>query len=59
MMLRYSFNLNQEAALVEESVAHVVKTGLLTADVGGTANTTQVTDGLIEAIKNSLKMEKI
>jgi len=52
MMLRYSFHLDEEADLIEKSVAHVVKGGKVTADLGGSANTTQVTHDLIEFINS-------
>lgn len=54
MMLRYSFNLLEEAALIEEAVDEVLKAGYRTADIAkeGQAplSTTEMTDKVIETI---------
>jgi 3-isopropylmalate dehydrogenase len=50
MMLRYSFNLPQEAAAVEAAVERVIESGSLTPDLGGSASTQSLTDQVIKAI---------
>jgi 3-isopropylmalate dehydrogenase len=46
-LLRYSLKLEKEAALVEESVGKVIEKGFLTADLGGTYKTTEVTNAIL------------
>jgi 3-isopropylmalate dehydrogenase len=43
-MLRYSLKLEKEAAAIEAAVDKTIAAGRLTADLGGTASTTEVTD---------------
>lgn len=46
LMLRYSFDLHQEAAAIEHSVEAVIARGILTPDLGGSANTRVVTEAV-------------
>lgn len=50
MMLRHSFDLEEEATCVENAVANVIERGLTTADIGGALTTEETTDAIIEAI---------
>lgn len=50
MMLRYSFNLAKEADNIEEAVEKALNNGFTTPDIGGTLNTFEVTDKIIELI---------
>lgn len=46
-MLRYSLKMEKEAAAIETAVEKTIATGPLTADLGGTAKTTEVTDSIL------------
>lgn len=50
MMLRLSFDLEDEARTVERAVEKVLDAGLGTADIGGTLGTTAVTDEIVARI---------
>ena len=50
LMLRYSFNLDTEAAAVESAVDSVISSGCRTKDLGGELATTAITDRIIAAI---------
>ena len=50
MMLRHSFELEEEASAIEEAVERVISDGYRTADLGGELNTTQMTDRVIVAL---------
>lgn len=50
MMLRLSFDLEDEARTVERAVEEVLDAGLGTADIGGTLGTTAVTDEIVARI---------
>jgi 3-isopropylmalate dehydrogenase len=50
MMLRYSFSLETEAALLEKAVSDAVNSGIVTGDLGGDLNTSQVVNWLVEAV---------
>lgn len=50
MMLRHSFDLESEAACVENAVARVIERGQVTADIGGNLGTTEATDAVIAEI---------
>jgi 3-isopropylmalate dehydrogenase len=47
MMLRYSFKLEQEAALVERAVGQALSARQWTADLGGSLSTQQMTEAII------------
>jgi 3-isopropylmalate dehydrogenase len=47
LMLRYSFNQEAAAARLEAAVDQVITAGKVTGDLGGTLNTTAVTDEII------------
>ncbi len=49
-MLRYSLKLQKEAAAIEAAVEKTIASGKLTADLGGTANTMEVTDSILANI---------
>lgn len=46
-MLRYSLKLEKEAAAIETAVEKTIATGRLTADLGGKATTTEVTESIL------------
>lgn len=46
-MLRYSLKLEKEAAAVEAAVEKTIASGKLTADLGGKANTNEVTESIL------------
>src|SRR4029079_5115966 len=48
------FGLHNEARAVEAAIDTVTASGRLTREVGGTANTEQVTDAIIEALAKAL-----
>jgi 3-isopropylmalate dehydrogenase len=48
MMLRYSFNLEQEACAIEKAVDEAIMNGARTADLGGKLNTRQMTDEVLK-----------
>ncbi len=50
MMLRLSFDLDEEATAVENAVAAVLDAGLGTPDIGGTLGTIKMTDEIISRI---------
>lgn len=50
MMLRYSFGAEQEAQLIESAVELCIDQGVLTADLGGSAGTEDVTEKIISLI---------
>ena len=50
MMLRLSFDLDNEAAAVEHAVETVLNAGLGTPDIGGTLGTIKMTDEIISRI---------
>ncbi|MPN63401.1 3-isopropylmalate dehydrogenase [bioreactor metagenome] len=55
MMLRYSFNLQNEADAIESAVSQVLAAGYRTADILGTSdviplNTIQMTEKIIELL---------
>jgi 3-isopropylmalate dehydrogenase len=49
-LLRYSLGLENEARVVESAVEKTIEAGTLTADLGGSATTGQVTQAIIEYI---------
>jgi 3-isopropylmalate dehydrogenase len=50
MMLRYSFNLEAEAAAIEKAVDETITNGARTADIGGKLSTRQMADEIIKNI---------
>ncbi|MEI8132741.1 MAG: 3-isopropylmalate dehydrogenase [Leptolinea sp.] len=50
-LLRYSLKLEKEAAAIEAAVGKTIAAGKLTADLGGSATTTEVTDIIIAYLK--------
>lgn len=54
MMLRYSFNLEAEAQIVEKAVRQVLDAGVRTGDLGGTASTKQVGDEIARVLETLL-----
>ncbi|KAF2718650.1 3-isopropylmalate dehydrogenase [Polychaeton citri CBS 116435] len=63
MMLRYSFNMQEEAAIIEEAVSRVLGSradgGLevRTGDLGGTASTREISEAIQSEVKRLLKGE--
>ncbi len=58
MMLKYSLNLHEEAALVEEAVKNTIESGVRTKDIGGTSSTTEVGDAVVAELEKILKGTK-
>ena len=50
MMLEYAFVRPDLARLLEQAVERVLEAGIITPDLGGTANMNEVTDAVIDAI---------
>jgi 3-isopropylmalate dehydrogenase len=50
LLLRYSLKLDAEARAIESAVDTVIERGVLTRDLGGTANTHEVTDAVLDAL---------
>lgn len=50
MMLRYSFNLTEEADNIDRAVEEALNLGYTTSDIGGNLNTEEVTEKIIELI---------
>ena len=50
-LLRYSLKLEKEAAAIESAVEKTISAGKLTADLGGKASTTEVTDSILSYLK--------
>ncbi len=50
MMLRHSFKLEAEAAVIEKAVDETITAGARTADLGGTLTTRQMADEIIKRI---------
>ena len=51
MMLRHGFGLESEAAAVESAVEGALDAGLRTADLGGSAGTTQATEAVLKTLE--------
>jgi 3-isopropylmalate dehydrogenase len=47
LMLRYSFHLETEAAMIETAIERTIDTGQVTADLGGSLSTRQAADEVI------------
>lgn len=50
MMLRYSFNLIEEADAIDKAVEKALESGYTTSDIGGNLNTDEVTQKIIDLI---------
>jgi 3-isopropylmalate dehydrogenase len=53
-MLRYSFGLGEEADLVDQAVANVLRSGIRTADIMGDGDTSVSTDAMGDALLREL-----
>ncbi len=51
LLLRYSLDLEAEACSIEAAVDAVIERGVLTRDLGGTANTEVITHAVIDALR--------
>jgi len=58
LLLRHSLGLEQEAVAIEAAVDAVIERGVLTRDLGGTANTTDVTVAVLEALGVSARAQE-
>ena len=54
LLLRHSLGLEKEAVAVEAAVDAVIERGVLTRDLGGSANSTEVTAAVLEVLGASL-----
>ncbi len=63
MLLRYSFNLSREAALVEQAVADVLAQGIRTADIvapgGKSVGTDAMGDAILAALEKLAAKQKV
>jgi 3-isopropylmalate dehydrogenase len=50
MMLRYSFDLEEEANCIDTAVETALNNGFLTVDIGGTMTTKEITEKILELI---------
>ena len=50
LMLRYSFHMENEAALIEKAVEATITAGFRTADLGGSLTTGQMADEIIKRL---------
>ncbi len=48
MMFRYSLNLPDDAAAIEEAVRRTLDRGVATRDLGGSETTTQMGDAILQ-----------
>ena len=53
LLLRHSLGLDAEAVAIEAAVDRVIERGVLTRDLGGSANTNEVTAVVLEALATS------
>jgi len=51
LMLRYSFHMDAEAALLEKAVDQTITSGARTADLGGSLSTSQMADAILQNMK--------
>ena len=49
-LMRFSLKLEKEAVLVERAVEKVIEKGILTADLGGTCKTGEVTNAILREL---------
>jgi 3-isopropylmalate dehydrogenase len=52
LLLRHSLGLESEARCVEEAVDETIRQGCRTVDLGGKLGTSEMTDAIVQAIKN-------
>lgn len=55
MMLQYSFNMFDEARIVEKAVSNVIEAGVRTGDIGGKSTTVEVGDAVAAELEKLLK----
>jgi 3-isopropylmalate dehydrogenase len=55
MLIKYSFGMEKEAALIEEAVRNVLDGGLRTKDLGGNAGTVETGDAIAKELEKLLK----
>jgi 3-isopropylmalate dehydrogenase len=58
LLLRHSLGLEGEAQAVEAAVDAVIERGVLTRDLGGSANTKEVTAAVLEALQTSARSSR-
>lgn len=55
LMFRYSFNMEDEAKLVEEAVRHTLDSGIRTGDLGGKSSTKDIGDAIVSYLRGKYK----
>ena len=50
MMLRFSFDMAAEAQIIEDAVQNVLNSGVMTRDLGGSANTEEIGQALVAEV---------
>ena len=59
LLLRHSLGLEAEATAIESAVSKVLDRNELTRDLGGKASTVQITDAVIDAVRESSRQIKL
>lgn len=54
MMLRYSFNMEREAQILEDAVNSTLASGILTPDLGGKANTVEIGNAVLAKVQAAI-----
>jgi 3-isopropylmalate dehydrogenase len=58
LLLRHSLGLESEAQAIEAAVDAVIEHGVLTRDLGGSANTKEVTTAVLEALQTAARSSR-
>jgi 3-isopropylmalate dehydrogenase len=58
LLLRHSLGLEGEAQAIEAAVDAVIESGVLTRDLGGSANTKEVTAAVLDALQTSARSSR-
>jgi len=58
LLLRHSLGLEAEAQAIESAVDAVIERGVLTRDLGGSANTKDVTAAVLETLSSSVRSKE-
>jgi 3-isopropylmalate dehydrogenase len=55
LMFRYSFNMEEEAKLVEEAVRRTLDSGVRTGDLGGKSSTKEAGDAIVSFVQKKYR----
>lgn len=56
MMLKHSFNMNEEALILEEAVEKTLNQKIMTPDLGGKANTQEVGENILRLVSERVRL---